>query len=130
MIDRIETLRDNANANDTSIRLKPEALGRVDISLKTHADGAVSVRFTAEQPATRTMIADAQPQLQAAAEAKGIRLSGTSVDLSGSGTSGERASAAAVRASPKMISNNLAERPARRQTRQMTAASRKILWGE
>ena len=87
MIDRIETLRDNANANDTSIRLKPEALGRVDISLKAHADGVVSVRFTAEQASTRSLIADAAPQLQAAAEARGIRLSQTNVDLSGSGQS-------------------------------------------
>ncbi|MBS0479249.1 MAG: flagellar hook-length control protein FliK, partial [Proteobacteria bacterium] len=85
MIDHIEALRDNANANDTSIRLKPEALGRVDIALKTHDDGAISVRFTAEQPATRTLLVDATPQLSAAAEARGIRLSGTSVDLSGQG---------------------------------------------
>ncbi|MDB5677884.1 flagellar hook-length control protein FliK [Sphingomonas bacterium] len=85
MIDHIEALRDNANANDTSIRLKPEALGRVDVSLRTHTDGAISVRFTAEQPTTRTLIADAAPQLAAAAEARGIRLSGTSVDLSGQG---------------------------------------------
>jgi len=90
MIDRIETLRDDANANDTSIRLKPEALGRVDVSLKTHADGAVSVRFTAEQPATRSLLADATPQLNAAAEARGIRLAQTSVDLAGSGQGGER----------------------------------------
>ncbi|THD38258.1 MAG: hypothetical protein E7773_00430 [Sphingomonas sp.] len=85
MIDHIEALRDNANANDTSIRLKPEALGRVDVSLKTHTDGAVSVRFAAEQPATRALLVDAAPQLAAAAEARGIRLSGTSVDLSGQG---------------------------------------------
>ncbi len=91
MIDRIEALRDDANANDTSIRLKPEALGRVDVSLRTHADGAISVHFTAEQSTTRSLIADAQPQLQAAAEARGIRLSGTSVDLGGSGmANGER----------------------------------------
>ncbi len=81
MIDRIEALRDDANANDTSIRLKPEALGRVDVSLKAHGDGAVSVRFAAETPATRALIADAAPQLQAAAEARGIRLTQTSVDL-------------------------------------------------
>ena len=56
MIDHIEALRDNANANDTSIRLKPEALGRVDIALRTHDNGAVSVRFTAEQPTTRTLL--------------------------------------------------------------------------
>jgi flagellar hook-length control protein FliK len=88
MIDRIEALRDDANANDTSIRLKPDALGRVDVSLRTHADGGVSVHFAAEQPATRTLIADAAPQLNAAAEARGIRLAGTSVDLSGSGMAG------------------------------------------
>lgn len=88
MIDRIETLRDDANANDTSIRLKPDALGRIDVSLRTHADGAVTVRFAAEQPTTRALLADAAPQLNAAAEARGIRLTGTSVDLSGSGMTG------------------------------------------
>ena len=88
MIDRIETLRDDANANDTSIRLKPDALGRIDVSLRTHADGAVTVRFAAEQPTTRALLADAAPQLNAAAEARGIRLTGTSVDLSGSGMAG------------------------------------------
>ena len=88
MIDRIEMLRDDANANDTSIRLKPDALGRIDVSLRTHADGAVSIRFAAEQPATRTLLADAAPQLNAAAEARGIRLTGTSVDLTGSGMTG------------------------------------------
>jgi flagellar hook-length control protein FliK len=88
MIDRIEALRDDANANDTSIRLKPDALGRIDVSLRTHADGAVTVRFAAEQPTTRALLADAAPQLNAAAEARGIRLTGTSVDLSGSGMTG------------------------------------------
>ena len=88
MIDRIEALRDDANANDTSIRLKPDALGRIDVSLRTHADGAITVRFAAEQPSTRALLADAAPQLSAAAEARGIRLSGTSVDLSGSGMTG------------------------------------------
>jgi flagellar hook-length control protein FliK len=89
MIDRIEALRDDANANDTSIRLKPDALGRIDVSLRTHADGAVTVRFAAEQPTTRALLADAAPQLNAAAEARGIRLTGTSVDLSGSGMTGD-----------------------------------------
>jgi len=88
MIDRIEALRDDANANDTSIRLKPDALGRINVSLRTHADGAVTVRFAAEQPTTRALLADAAPQLNAAAEARGIRLTGTSVDLSGSGMAG------------------------------------------
>lgn len=85
MIDHIDALRDAANANDTSIRLMPDALGRVDVAIRHQGDGAITVHFTAEQAATRALIADAQPQLSAAAEAKGIRLSGTSVDLNGSG---------------------------------------------
>ena len=88
MIDHIETLRDAANASDTSIRLKPEALGRIDVAIRDSGDGALSVRFTAEQPATRALLADAQPQLTAAAVERGIRLSGTSVDLAGSGMAG------------------------------------------
>jgi flagellar hook-length control protein FliK len=107
MIDHIEALRDGANANDTSIRLKPEALGRVDIALRTHTDGAISVRFTAEQPNTRTLIADATPQLSAAAEARGIRLAGTSVDLAGSGMNNERQRAQVERR--QSISNTLAD---------------------
>ncbi|MES2095222.1 MAG: flagellar hook-length control protein FliK [Pseudomonadota bacterium] len=106
MIDHIEALRDGANANDTSIRLKPEALGRVDIALRTHTDGAISVRFTAEQPNTRTMLVDATPQLSAAAEARGIRLAGTSVDLSGSDADDNRQWAQTAR-SPT-ITNTLA----------------------
>ena len=105
MIDHIEALRDNANANDTSIRLKPEALGRVDIALRTHDGGAISVRFTAEQPTTRTLLVDAAPQLAAAAEARGIRLSGTSVDLGGQGD--QRPHPQAERAQP--ITNRLAD---------------------
>lgn len=104
MIDHIEALRDNADANDTSIRLKPEALGRVDIALKTHEGGAISVRFTAEQPTTRTLLVDAAPQLSAAAEARGIRLSGTSVDLSGQGDQRPQPQAEAA----KPITNRLA----------------------
>ncbi|MBN8808021.1 MAG: flagellar hook-length control protein FliK [Sphingomonas sp.] len=106
MIEHIETLRDNANATDTSIRLKPEALGRVDVALKTHDDGAISVRFAAEQPATRTMLADAAPQLAQAAEARGIRLSGTSVDLTGSGQGDQRARPEVERRQP--TTNHLA----------------------
>lgn len=104
MIDHIEALRDNANANDTSIRLKPEVLGQVDVSLKTHGDGAISIRFTADQPTTRILLLDAAPQLTAAAEARGIRLSGTSVDLGGQGDQRPRPEIER----PQNISNHLA----------------------
>ncbi len=79
MIDRIETLRDAANATDTRIRLIPDALGPVEISVRKDGD-AVHVRFTAQQEGTRQLIADATPRLTELAEARGVRIDRTSVE--------------------------------------------------
>ncbi|WP_375396756.1 flagellar hook-length control protein FliK [uncultured Sphingomonas sp.] len=89
MIDRIEVLRDQADVNDASIRLKPAALGSIDVAIHRHADG-VSVQFTAERAATRMLLADARPELAAAAEARGIRLSQAGVDPGNMGAGGDR----------------------------------------
>jgi len=85
MIDRIEALRDAADAQDTSIRLVPDALGKVDVSIR-HDGDAVHVHFAAEAPATQQLIADAQPRLADAAQARGLRLGQTSVDGGNAGT--------------------------------------------
>ena len=74
MIQRIEALRDTANASDTRIRLIPAALGAIDVSLKRDGD-AVSVHLAAHQPETRQILADAQPRLADLAEARGLKLS-------------------------------------------------------
>ncbi|MBV8971604.1 MAG: flagellar hook-length control protein FliK, partial [Sphingomonadaceae bacterium] len=84
MIDRIEQLRDAANANDASIRLAPPSLGKLDVTLRQDA-GGTTVHFHAAEPATRQLLADAQPQLTALAEQRGLRLAGTSVDTGGAG---------------------------------------------
>lgn len=73
MIERIEMLRDAADAVDTRIRLVPDALGAIDVSVKTEGD-TVRVHFNAEQAATRTLLADAQPRLAELAEARGLKL--------------------------------------------------------
>jgi len=86
MIDRIEALRDAADANNTSIRLVPDALGKVDVSIR-HDGDAVHVHFTAEAPQTRQLLADAQPRLADAAQARGLRLAQTSVDAGSTGAS-------------------------------------------
>jgi flagellar hook-length control protein FliK len=78
MVDHIETLRDNADATDTRIRLTPAGLGTVDVAVRKDGD-TVHVHFAAEQPETRTLIADAQPRLSELAQARGIRLGETSV---------------------------------------------------
>ena len=82
MIERIEMLRDAADAVDTRIRLVPDALGAIDVSVKTEGD-TVRVHFNAEQAATRTLLADAQPRLAELAEARGLKLSQGSFGDSG-----------------------------------------------
>ena len=73
MIERIEILRDAADAGDTRIRLVPDALGAIDVSLKQDGD-TVHVHFHAEQGATRALLQEAQPRLVELAEARGLKL--------------------------------------------------------
>lgn len=84
MIDHIETLRDAANATDTRIRLVPDALGVIDIAVKTVGD-AIHVRFAAADASTCTLIEDAQPRLAAIAEERGLRIGQTVVEAAPAG---------------------------------------------
>jgi flagellar hook-length control protein FliK len=83
MIDHIEALRDDANANETRVRLVPDALGTIDVAVSKQGD-AVHVHFTSRSDATRAAIADAQPRLTEMAETRGLRIAGTSIDSGGS----------------------------------------------
>jgi flagellar hook-length control protein FliK len=97
MIDRIETLRDDANARDTRIRLVPDALGGVDVAVRKDGD-TVHVHFTADTQATRTLLSDAQPRLAELAEARGVKLGQTSVDAGGGGNANQHPRPEAPRA--------------------------------
>jgi hypothetical protein len=74
MIERIELLREAVDAADTRIRLVPDKLGTIDVALRRDGD-TVAVQFTAHQPETRQLLADAQPRLAELADARGLRLS-------------------------------------------------------
>jgi len=87
-IDHIEALRDAANAQDTRIRLVPDALGKVAIALTRDGD-TLHVRFSAEQPETRQLLTDAQPKLAEIAAQRGIRIGQSTVD-SGQGGGQQR----------------------------------------
>lgn len=87
LIDRIDAARDAANAADTRIRLVPEALGKIDIALRQEGE-TLHVRFTAEQAATRELLAGAQARLADLAEARGLRLGQTGVDGGHAGANG------------------------------------------
>ncbi len=113
MIDRIETLRDavgdatgdgagdGTGASDTRIRLVPDALGSVDIAVRREGD-RVHVRFTAEQEATRALIAEAQPRLTELAAARGVRIGETSVGTGGGQTAGGDNAAPQPRPAPRL----------------------------
>jgi flagellar hook-length control protein FliK len=79
MVDRIEALRDTPSSRETSIRLSPDALGTVNISIRQEGD-RVHVHFTADNAAARAALADAQPRLAELAESRGVRLGQTTVD--------------------------------------------------
>ena len=78
MVEHIERLRDAVDATDTRIRLVPDALGSIDVSLSRQGDG-VSVTLAADQPATQAMLAEARPQLTELAQARGLRLAEANV---------------------------------------------------
>jgi flagellar hook-length control protein FliK len=86
MIERIATLRDSAEAADTRIKLAPENLGALDISIRRDGD-RIHVHFNAENPAARQLLSEAAPRLAELADARGVKLGQTSVD---SGTGGQQ----------------------------------------
>lgn len=82
MIARITALRDASDAlaataaigsDHARIRLSPDALGSVEVSLQRR-DDQVHVTIHAERPQAQALIADAQPRLAELAEQRGIRL--------------------------------------------------------
>lgn len=95
MMAHIEQLRDAADAADTRIRLAPDMLGSVDIDVRRDGD-TLQVRFSAEQAHTRALLQDAQPRLAEAAEARGLKLGGSSVDAGPQGQHRQPAAQPAV----------------------------------
>jgi len=87
MISHIESLRDAADANDTRIRLVPDALGAIAVTVKTVGD-ALHVHFLTDEPATRALIEDAQPKLVAIAEERGIRIGQSVVESAPANSTG------------------------------------------
>lgn len=81
MIEQIETMQEDGGVRETRMRLMPEALGRVDVTIR-HDGDKVSVQLTAETPAARALLAESAPKLAELAQARGLNLD------SGAGHSG------------------------------------------
>ena len=89
MVDHIEAMRDASPTRETRLSLSPEALGKVDVSIR-HDGDRIHVHFATEMPAVRQLLADAQPRLSELAEARGVKLGQTSVDGGGAGQGSTR----------------------------------------
>lgn len=87
LIDRIDSFRDAANAHDTRIRLVPEALGRIDVTMRQTGE-TLQVHFAADKPATQALLADARPQLADLAEARGLKLADATPGAGATGAGG------------------------------------------
>lgn len=79
MVEHIEALRDAGPARETRLSLAPEALGKVEVSIRQDGD-RIHVHFATETQTARQLIADAQPRLAELAEARGVKLGQTSID--------------------------------------------------
>lgn len=89
MIDRIETLRDESGAiGETRLKLAPDALGNVDVSVRRDDAGQYQVRISADTAPARTILAEAAPRLADMAEARGLKLSHAGVDGGAGGNTG------------------------------------------
>ncbi|KQN24851.1 hypothetical protein ASE86_00720 [Sphingomonas sp. Leaf33] len=89
MIDRIETLRDESGAiGETRLKLAPDALGNVDVSVRRDDAGQYQVRISADTAPARTILAEAAPRLVDMAEARGLKLSHAGVDGGTGGNTG------------------------------------------
>lgn len=114
MIERIGEIRHEGGARQTQIRLAPDALGTVDIRIEQR-DDRIHVAMSAENPQARAMLAEAAPRLQDMAEARGLRLSQSSVDAGQSQQQQRRA--------PQEPATPSAPAAARRDTQTSTARS-------
>ncbi|MGW8189945.1 flagellar hook-length control protein FliK [Sphingomonas hankookensis] len=83
MIDRIQTLRESSasNSGETRIRLSPDALGDVEVAIRTGDDGKLHVHFASDNADAGRLLAEAQPRLVQMAEARGLKLGGMQVDV-------------------------------------------------
>lgn len=79
MIERIGEIRTEGGAREAQIRLAPDALGIVDIRIEQR-DDRIHVAISADTPQARALLSEAAPRLQEMAEARGLRLSQSSVD--------------------------------------------------
>jgi len=81
-LDRLahDIARSAGNDGNLQFKLNPQHLGALSVAISQIADGA-SIRMTADHETTRNILLDAQPRLIAEAQAHGIRISESHVEL-------------------------------------------------
>lgn len=91
VIRHLDSMRLSDDRNEMTVRLHPEELGSVKLSISSHADGVVA-RIVAETTHAQHAMEDAKEQLRAALEQKGMRLTSLDVSVGNGDVSDGRAS--------------------------------------
>ena len=78
LVDKIVEAHDANGGRAITMKLRPDALGAIEVSLRRDA-GQLHVVITAADPAARNLLADAHPQLAALATDRGLGLASTTV---------------------------------------------------
>jgi flagellar hook-length control protein FliK len=81
-LDRLahDIARSASHDGNLHFKLNPQHLGALAVAISQVADGA-SIRMTADHETTRNILLDAQPRLMAEAQAHGLRISESHVEL-------------------------------------------------
>lgn len=129
MIEQIEKLRDSADAGSTRIRVSPDALGSIDVSLHRHDSGAMQVALVADRPATQALIAEARPELTRLGEERGLRFDSPGnggATLAGDGASSQGGANTGQRRTPAAESARPAREPAAAHTHTSDSAEGRV----
>lgn len=88
IVEQVELIR-KPGANELSVQLKPEFLGKVNLRL-TIEDGLVSAKFIAENPQVKQMLESNLAQLKQSLEEQGLKFNRLEVGVGGQGTNPDR----------------------------------------
>ena len=89
LVDRIDEARGADGVRATSMKLRPEALGLLEVRIRIEGE-QTHVSFRTENPAAHALITDAAQRLGDMVEARGLKLGQTQVDLSSGNPGGQR----------------------------------------
>jgi hypothetical protein len=119
LVDRIDEARGADGARSTQMKLRPDALGMLEVRIRIDGE-QTHVSFRTDNPAAHALITEATQRLADMAEARGLKLGQTQVDLSSGNPGGQRRDGPAAEERQRPNLANLKHQPAGNDSAPMT----------